>query len=173
MKLRIFLLKFRETSGYVTRFQGSWCQFRVAYMSSLRPKEVEVIDLSADSPPSSPSQADGTGNHVKSEIPPLQNQPDSKGQNNCGFGKILNAKENYEGDMTKPLGPWKQSGQKVIKHFKRINKPVQTLGEGPIAPGCKQNLDTQPKTDEEKAPKRAKSEPSAEQGNLNCNKFFI
>ncbi|XP_061173572.1 protein angel homolog 2-like isoform X2 [Saccostrea echinata] len=134
-------------------------------MSSVKPKPVEVIDLTEDTTTNEPPPPQiNKGKFVNYKSP----HHTDNGPTNGGFGNRVNAVENSNiNTMFRPLPTLKQAGQ-VVRHFKRVNKPVQTLGEGPIAPGCKQNTEAQSMRErsltENPQLKRSRTEQSFEPG---------
>ncbi|XP_062617567.1 protein angel homolog 2-like isoform X2 [Saccostrea cucullata] len=138
-------------------------------MSSVRPRPVEVIDLTEDTVTSEPPpiQRNNKGKFVN-----YKSTSDENGPINGGFGNRVNATQNSKSsNMFRPLPTLKQAGQ-VVRHFKRVNKPVQTLGEGPIAPGCIQSQSTEARAVREESLsqtenpklKRSRTEPSFQTG---------
>lgn len=165
MKLRVFYFNCRNTAEYVNSLQGSWCRLRVAHMSSVRPKTVDVIDLTTDdqssrSPPPTHTDSKRSINEI-SERSRLDSNPV-----HSGSPQRVNSEQNWLSDaMFRPFGPLKQAGQGIVRHFKRPNKPVQTLGKGPLAPGSKQEVE--PDAEAERSElhnhvKRSRSEPAFE-----------
>lgn len=167
MKLLVFYLNCRHTVGYVNCLQGSWCRLRVAHMSSVRHKKVDVIDLTTDDQPANtppPTHTDNKRSINENEIskgPRLDSNPVHSGSSHG-----VNGGENWLSDaMFRPFGPLKQAGQGVVRHFKRTNKPVQTLEKGPLAPRSKQEvgLDAEVERSElQSHVKRSRSEPAFE-----------
>lgn len=151
--------------GYVNCLQGSWCRLRVAHMSSIRPKKVDVIDLTTDDQPANTPPPTHTDN--KRSINEISKGPQlDSNLVHSGSSHGVNGGENWLSDaMFRPFGPLKQAGQGVVRHFKRTNKPVQTLEKGPLAPGSKQKvgLDAEVERNEPQGHvKRSRSEPAIE-----------